>query len=283
MSKGWNEEKDIRTDKALDHQAAANKGKKNQPSNAKIVPEIDFTGTMYTGYNTEFGYVEFMEIKIEASNTGKKGREGNQVSMSGTEGEIMKTDDFEKKVEEYWEETDMEEEYGYLADESIGEEPSEDEVNAKLPEGTPSMEEDEDAYEDAYEIAYEEAMEDHKKKREDYLESLKRDLQQEDHPFERHDEQLINGEFYMLTSHSGGQVLDRAGKYTTIIDQEDLDFIVKSWENHHLFGVFGNDEEKGRSEPTIQTMQKLMNIYKKYESKGGDEAHLKKIVDATGI
>ncbi|MCK4668184.1 hypothetical protein KAU33_15645 [Candidatus Dependentiae bacterium] len=282
-NKGYPEPPDIRTGKAKEHQKNALKSKGNGLSNAKVVPEIDFSGTMYTGYSNERGYVEFMEIKMEISNTGKKGREGNQISMSGTEGEIMKTDDFEKRVEDYWEETDMEEEYGYVADESIGEEPSEDEIDAKMPEDAPSMDEDEDAYVDAYEIAYKEAMEDHKEKREEYLESLKHDLQQGDHPFERHDEQLINGEFYVLTSHSGGQVLDNAGNYTPIIDQEDLDFIVKSWENHHLFGLFGNDKEKGRSEPTLQTMQKLMDIHKKYESEGGDEAHVKKIVDATGI
>jgi len=282
MNKGFPEPPSIRTGKAIEHQKNALKGK-TTISNAEVVPEIDFTGTMYTGYSNKNGYVEFMEIKIEASNTGKKGRKGNQISMSGTEGEIMNTDDFEKRVEDYWKETDMEEEYGYVADKSIGEEPSEDEVDAKMPEDTPSMEEDEDAYVDAYEIAYEKAMEDHKEKREEFLESFKRDLQQEDHPFERHGEERIDGEWYTLTSHSGGQVIDEAGNYTPIIDQKDLDFIVKSWENHHLFGFFGDDKEKGRSEPTLQTMQKLINIHKKYQSEGGDEAHVKKIVDATGI
>lgn len=280
---GWTEEQDIRSKKALKHQEAALKGKSIQPSNAEVVPEIDFKGSMYIGYTIESGYPEFMEIDMEISNVGRKGREGNQISMSGTAGEIMKTDDLEKRVEDYWANTNFEDEYSYLADERIGEEPSEEDVEALMPAGTPTMGEDEDAYIDAYNTAYEEAMESHKDKREEFLESIKGELMESSHPWEYHNEESVNDEWYTLTTESCGQVIDGAKNYTPVIPAKDLDFIIKSWEKHHLFGIFGNDEESGRSEPTIKTMQKLIDIYNKYQSEGGDEAHIKKIVDATGM
>lgn len=283
QGKGWYEIRDSRTHKGLEHQRAALKGKGNQLSNAEIVPEMDFKQTMYIGYTTEHGYPEFMEIKMEISNTGKGIKKGNQISMSGTEGEIMKTSVLEERVEEYWENINMEDEYGYVADGSIGEEPSEDEVEAKMPLNTPSMEEDEDKYVDAYEIAYDEAMEVHKEKRKEFLDRLMSDLKSEDYPFERHAEKYINGEFYTLTSHSGGQVLDRAKDYTPVIPESDLDFIIESWENHHLFGAFGPEDKPGRSEPSIETMQRLIKIHEEYESRDGDLGHIKKMIDATGI
>ncbi|MCK5015278.1 MAG: hypothetical protein KAS66_15815, partial [Candidatus Omnitrophica bacterium] len=98
-----------------------------------------------------------------------------------------------------------------------------------------------------------------------------------------HQEERIDGEFYTMTSEAGGQVLDRARDYTPIIPAEDLEFVVSSWEKHHLFGAFGVEEKAGRSAPTLETMQRLMNIHKEYEANGGDNAHIKKIVDATEL
>ena len=256
--------------------------KKNPISNTEIRPtdtKIDFKDKMYVGYNTGNGYPEFMEIEMEISNTGDK----NKISMSGSTGEIMETFILEQRVEDYWTNTDMKDEYGYLADESLGEEPSEEDVENKMPVGTPGMEEDEDAYVEAYNTAYDEAMEEHQEKREEYLENVKSELMQSSHPWEYHDEQRVNDKWYTLTLNSCGQVLDTAKDYTSVIPAEDLDFIVKSWEKHHLFGFFGNDKEAGRSEPTIKTMQRLIKIHEEYEARGGDEVHIKKIVDATGI
>ncbi|MCK5013679.1 MAG: hypothetical protein KAS66_07655, partial [Candidatus Omnitrophica bacterium] len=273
------EEQNPETGVADKHRIAALKGKGNSVSNAEIAPAINFEKSMYIGYTGEDGYVRFMEIEMRITN--RRGK--NQVSMSGTEGEIMKTDVLEKRVEEHWENVDMEDEYGHMADSVIGEEPSDEDVYGKMPIDAPDKDEDEDAYNEAYNEAYDEAMEDLKEKRKDYLDGLERDLKDENHPFEVHQEERIDGEFYTMTSEAGGQVLDRAVDYTPIIPAEDLEFMVSSWKKHHLFGSFGVEEKAGRSAPTLETMQELMKIYYKYEARGGDNAHIEKIVDATGV
>ena len=279
MTKGNFEPVDERTGVAEKHRAAALKGKGNKVSNAEIAPTIKFEESMFVGYTCEADFVQFMEIEMRITN--EKGK--NEVSMSGIEGEVMKTDDLEKRVEDYWENVDMEEDYGYMADEAVGEEPSDDDVYAKMPDDTPDPDEDEDAHNEAYDEAYEEAMDDFKDKREEYLDSLERDLKNDNHPFDVHQEEFVNSVFYTLTLEGCGQVLDRAKDHIPIIPESDLDFIVKAWENHHLFGFFENAKETNRSAPTLETMQRLMKIYKEYESNGGDNAHIKKIVDATGI
>ena len=270
---------DERTGVAEKHRKAALKGKGKNVSNAEIAPAIDFEKSMFIGYTSEGGYVRFMEIEMRITN--RKGK--NKVSMSGTEGEIMKTDDLEKRVEEHWENVDMEDDYGYMADEAIGEEPSDEDIYGKMSIDAPDEEEDEDAYIEAYDAAREEAMEEHQEKREEYLESLERDLKDDNYPFEVHREEFINGGFYALTTDSVGQILDRAREYTPVIPAEDLEFMVSSWKKHHLFGSFGVEEKAGRSAPTLETMQELMKIYYKYEADGGDNVHIEKIVNATGV
>ena len=272
---GYPEDKDIRTGKAPRHQAAAQTGKKGKIPTGKI-PRIDFNRSMYVGYNKDQS--DYMQLEIKIKNTG----EHNEISMSGSEGEIMKTDTLEKRIEDYWTNIDLEDEFGYMADESIGEEPSEEEIESEMPIGTPTMDEDEDAYVDAYEIAYDTAMENHKEKREEYLESIKDELSTSSYPWEFHDEERVNGEFYTMTLHSCGQVLDNAKAYTPVIPAQNLDFIVESWRKHHLFGI-GNDEKQGRSEPSLKTMQKLIKICNNYETRGGNEYHVKKIIDGLSI
>jgi len=270
------EEPDPRTGKAPKHQQAARGSRKNRKGK-KPISKIDFKETMYIGYKTVPSGVEFMEIEMKISKTGKI----NEVSMSGTEGEIMKTDVLEKKVKEYWEDVDLESEYGYLADDVIGEEPDEDDIDKEMSWDAPDY--GEKGYEEARDEAYEDAKTALQERRDDYLEAIKTESIESYYPWEWHNEKRINNEFYMLTAHSGGQVLDRAKDYTSVIPESDLDFIVKAWQKHHLYGFFGNDEEVGRSEPTLETMQRLITIYKEYESRDGDEGHIKKIVDATGI
>ena len=279
MTRGNFESKNPETGVAEKHRQAALKGKGNKVSNAEIAPAINFEESMYIGYTGEPGYIQFMEIEMRITNN----RGENEVSMSGTEGEIMKNDDLEKRVEEYWENVDMEEDYGYVADDVIGKEPSYDDVYAKMPADTPDVDEDEDAHNEAYNEAYNEAMDDFKDKREEYLDSLERDLKDDNHPFDVHKEERIDSEFYTMTTEGCGQVLDRARNYTPVIPAEDLEFMVKSWEKHHLFGVFGTDEKAGRSAPTLETMQRLINIHKEYEANDGDNAHIKKIIEATGV
>ena len=281
MSKGqgYFEKKNPETGVADKHRAAALKRKGKGVSNTEIAPAINFEKSMIIGYINDSGYVQVMEIEMRITN--KRGK--NQVSMSGTEGEIMKTDVLEKRVEEHWENVDLEDEYGYIADDVIGKEPSEEDIYAKMPADAPDEDEDEDAYIDAYNAAREDAMEEHQEKREEYLDSLERDLKDNNHPFEVHKEERINNEFYSLTVDSCGQVLDRARDYTPVIPAEDLEFMVSSWEKHHLFDSFGVEEEAGRSAPTLETMQRLMKIHKEYEANGGDDTHIEKIVDATGV
>ena len=279
MARGYFEKKNPETGVAEKHREAALKALGKSVSNTEIAPAIDFKKSMIIGYTGEDDYVRFMEIEMRITN--RKGK--NKVSMSGTEGEIMKTDDLEERVEEHWENVDLEDEYGYMADEVIGKEPSDEDVYDKMPIDAPDKDKDEDAYNEAYNEAYDEAMEDLKEKREEYLESVERDLKGDNHPFEVHKEEFINDEFYSLTIDACGQVLDRARDYTPVIPAEDLEFMVSAWEKHHLFASFGVEEEAGRSAPTLEIMQQLIKIHEEYEANGGDEAHIKKIVDATGM
>ena len=280
MARGNFERKNPETGVADKHRFAALKGKEGKSvSNAEIAPAINFEESMIIGYTGELGYIQFMEIEMRITN--ERGK--NEVSMSGVEGEIMKTDDLEERVEEHWKNVDMEDEYGYMADSVIGEEPSDEDIYAKIPSDTPDADEDEEAYEEAYDAAREEAVGELQEKRNEYLESLGSDLKDTNQPFEVHREELINNQFYSLTIDSCGQVLDEAKDYTPVVPAEDLEFMVSSWEKHHLFASFAVEKEAGRSAPTLETMQRLINIHKEYEASGGDKAHIEKIVEATGV
>jgi hypothetical protein len=156
------------------------------------------------GYYKEQFQNSLHAVKVCLRKSKIKGRK--EFSATGIMGEIGKIDKFLEWNEEYMKDLDMEDEYGYLADEQ------------KIFD---------------------------KEEREKYLESLRWQLiESGDFPTEISHENEY--EDYTITYSSGGQNLDDVNSkdFHPLIAKSDLDFIMDLWHKKHLKPITKNDEKR---------------------------------------
>lgn len=140
-------------------------------------------------------YGEYLAIEYN-----RRGRE-DYFSLSGSSGRVASMTDLEESSKEYFDQIDMEDEYGYMADESH--------ITGK-------------------------------KARKEYLRQLKEDLSSGDNwafPEEiNYDigEIDYNGTPYYATLSGIGQMTEEFKRATPLIPKDDYNFIMEMWEKYHL-------------------------------------------------
>jgi len=166
------------------------------------------------------------EIEIEIKD--------KKLSISGTIGDFIQEDKLNNLVYDYWYNINLEDEFGYMADDIIGSEPSEDDIESYIDDSIIVWADNEidytDEYQNAYDEAYDKAYDDLKEKRLEYLEGLKEELIEDSYPFEVYN--WYND--YVMTLHTCGQCDDEIREMIPLIDQGDFNYIMDMWTQNHL-------------------------------------------------
>ena len=197
----WYEPKGYGSGKAPIHQAVATRNSiKDTLRNPSVKPIKISDMLVAVEINDAHRYHPYLySLDIELREL-KEG--GLEFTSSGHEGELIEESVFDKMKEDYWENTDLESDFGHLADEQ------------KLAEGSST--------------------------RTKYLESVKEELQRDsDYPFERMGDYTINGKYYVATMDSAGQILDqiKPNDVISLIPKADLKFILNTWKKYHLASI----------------------------------------------
>lgn len=193
----WYEPKGYGSGKAPIHQAVATRNSLKDTLRNPSVKPIRFRNMLVAVEISEDHrnpHLYCLDIELRETKEG-----GLEFTSSGHDGELIEESVFEKMIENYWENTDLESDFGHMADEQ------------KIAEGSSA--------------------------RTEYLESVKEELQRDtDYPFERMGDYTINGKYYVATMDSAGQILDsiKPNDVISLIPKADLKFIISTWKKYHL-------------------------------------------------
>lgn len=133
---------------------------------------------------------EIAEVEIRINN--------DRLTISGTIGQFLHEDNLYDNIEDFWDEINLESEFGYMAD---------DQVNI--------YELNEDEIED---------------ERAEYLEGLKQELKDNHYPYEIH--KWFS--FWVMTCECVGQCKEEIKNMIPIINKSDFEVIMSFWEKDHL-------------------------------------------------
>lgn len=201
-NKGWREKKKpVLTEKGMElkspiHREVSRKGKGSTALQEALVfepnPEPKQISDTPVAYYMDNGQVVMLRLDIHYYD----GEEGKELAISGDVGYVMTQENMEKAVEDHWENVNLEDEYGYMADEQrlSGE------------------------------------------RRKQFLEGLARDLKEENYPFQITEYFNVNSTDYVYDESGGGQNRNdfKHQGLVSLIKKGDLEYVLKAWDEYHL-------------------------------------------------